>query len=183
VAFGVGGLLVAAVVLGATEVSRTAEEPARALPDWAQEARGNVFSDAVRMAYEARRAAHMVVYTQTPAGFQARGNYNARFNDALQSLAEEEFIGATVLPEPAILAMHKLMVGSVREVNRGRPVDGAPEDWNRAEPGKLADDGLGELVDQARQSLGLGELSNETMSMILSRSGEPGGWAYLDVAR
>ncbi len=124
----------------------------------------------------ARAWANSIAYSRTPAGSGTFGRVAPQFEKAVELLAESNATAATVLPEDALVALRKVMVGAVRTAERDRTLSDAPPDWNRQDPDKLMDDGLADLMRQARQTLGSVALNEETTTLILSPPSEPGKW-------
>jgi len=172
VAFGVGGVLVAAVVVGAFGMA----DPPAAGPSWLMERKSDAFTEAIDRAYWARAWANSIAYSRTPTGSGTFGRVAPQFEKAVELLAESNATTATVLPEDSLVALRKVLVGAVRTADRDRVLRDAPQDWNRQDPGKLMDDGLADLVRQARQALGTGALNEDTTTLILSPPSEPGKW-------
>ena len=81
-----------------------------------------------------------------------------------------------MLPEESLTALRKVLVGALRTADRDRTLKDAPPDWNRQDPDSLMDEGLADLVRQARQTLGSAALKDETTTLILSPASEPGKW-------
>jgi len=172
VAVGVGGLLAAtAVVLAAGGMDRPAQGP-----EWFLERKSDAFTEALDRAYWVRAWATSIAYSRTSAGTGSFRGAAPQFERAVELLAETSATGATVLPEDALVDLRKVLVGALRTAERSYPLKSAPEAWNREDPGKLMDEGLADLVRQARQSLGSGELTKETTALILSAPSEPGKW-------